>query len=180
MVVSIVDSHRLEFPILNSCTIHRRHQAIDWIIRTDDLRKSMYTLCQSDLMFPYTFFLSIATTTRNEKKMWHTFVVNKSRVRLNLPFSSNINSATVLDHSWLIALKNSATLLCHSKLNTVYIFSSSVCAVFTFCGIRFHRKRALQLKSIIIITQILRFCFSFLCHFNCKLVGGETTYRSFL
>lgn len=169
VAVSIVDSRRLELPIPSSCTIRRWHRASGSAIRTNDLRKSMYTLCQSDPPFPCTFFLWKRETSH--ARQTHFKWENKSWI---VPFSSNISSATVLDHSWLIALKKSAMLLCHRKLNTVYIFSSSAFAVFAFCGMRFHRKRALQLKLQHFPWQIQ----SIRLHeryFICSFVFGELT-----
>lgn len=142
--VSIVDSYPVELPIPNCCTTHRWCLASDSTIHTNDLRKSMCTLYQSVPMFRYMFSLSKAITI---KWNWISQSINAANVNVKLPFSSNINSATVLDHSWAIALKKPAILLCHSRLYTTYIFSNSTLAPFTLCGIRFHRKRALQLYT---------------------------------
>ena len=62
-----------------------------------------------------------------------------------IPFSSNINSATLFDHSWLIALKKPGMLLFHKWLKTVQIFSNSAFDCLALRGIRFHRNLALHL-----------------------------------
>lgn len=127
----------LVFPILVLCKCPPVLLVFDLSSCINSLQKLNYSQAQWGVQILDEFFLE----NRGTQLPFDPFYL----ICRNLPFNSNISSATLVDHSWLIVLKNPLTSLFHKWLKIVQIFSNSLFSCFIVFGILFHKKRAFDL-----------------------------------